>query len=51
MYYFYVGNQLYKSVVTAVSFDILENKENIANAKVTLGNVRTSLTSKLNIKK
>ena len=48
---FYVGNQLYKSVVTAVSFDILENKENIANAKVTLGNVRTSLTSKLNIKK
>lgn len=48
---FYVGNQMYKSVVTAVSFDILPNREEISNAKITLGNVRTNLTSKMNIRK
>lgn len=48
---FYVGNQMYKSVVTAVSFDILQNREEISNAKITLGNVRTNLTSKMNIRK
>lgn len=46
---FYVGNRLYQSVITAVSYDIVQNVETIANARITLGNVRTSLTSKLNL--
>ena len=44
---FYYGGDLYKSVITGVSFEITQNIENITNAKITMGNVRTSLTSKL----
>lgn len=48
---FYNGGDLYKSVITAVSFEVSPNIERITNAKITLGNVRTSLTSKLNLGK
>lgn len=46
---FYVGNRLYRSVITAISYDIVANMEDVVNAKITLGNVRTNLTSKLNM--
>lgn len=46
---FYLGNRMYKSVITAISFEIQPNMETIPNAKITLGNVRTNLTSKLNM--
>lgn len=48
---FYTGNRLFHSVITAVNYDILPNVEEIMNAQITLGNVRTSLTSKLNKRK
>lgn len=48
---FYIGNRLYKSVVTAVDYSIPQNTEKIQNATITLGNVRNSLTAKLNLKK
>ena len=48
---FYVGDKLYQSVITSVSFEILENREQIANATITIGKVRTNLTSKINLGK
>lgn len=48
---FYVGNRLFKSVITGVKYEILQNNEDIMNAQITLGSVRTSLTSKLNLRK
>lgn len=46
---FYVGNQLYKSIVTGKEYSL--NNGAITSARVTLGNVRTKLTSKLNMGK
>lgn len=48
---FYTSDRLFRSVVTAISFDILENVEEIKNCTITLGKVRTNLTSKLNLGK
>lgn len=48
---FYVGSKLYKTVVTALSYEIRSNNERIQGATITLGNVRTNLTSKLNMRK
>lgn len=48
---FYVGSRLFHSVITAVDYEIHQNTEVISNAQITLGNVRTSLTSKLNKRK
>lgn len=48
---FYVGDKLYQSVITSVAFDIAENQERIIGAKITIGKVRTNLTSKLNLGK
>lgn len=45
---FHTGNKLYSSVITAISFEILDNHEEITNCTITLGRVRTTLTSKLN---
>lgn len=42
----YVGNKLYNSVITAMKYDITHNQ--VDSATITLGKVRTSLTSKLN---
>lgn len=49
--HFYVGDKLYQSVITSVAFDIAENQEKIIGAKITIGKVRTNLTSKLNLGK
>lgn len=48
---FYFDDKLYKSVITARSYEIQPNIEQIMSVKLTLGNVRTTLTSKLNLKK
>ena len=48
---FYVGDKLYQSVITSVSFNIIENREQIDGASITIGKVRTNLTSKLNLGK
>ena len=48
---FYVGDQMYQSVITSVEFSIIENREQIDGAKITIGKVRTNLTSKLNLGK
>lgn len=48
---FYNKNKIYHSVVTAINFDVNENQSDITKLKVTLGNVRTNLTSKLNLGK
>ena len=46
---FYKGNALFKSVLTAIQYEISETNDNIVSAKCTLGVVRTNLTSKLNL--
>lgn len=48
---FYYGNKLYRSIVTALSYDIAENDDTIHSMKITLGLARNSLTSKLNLRK
>lgn len=48
---FYYQDKLYDSVVTALEYSIKEGTNTIDNVKVTLGNVRVSLTAKLNKKK
>lgn len=48
---FYIGDKLYQSVITSVEFNIVENREMIDGAKITIGKVRTNLTSKLNLGK
>lgn len=45
---FYVGNKLYKSIVTGKEYS--SNNGKITSVKVTLGNVRTKLTTKLNLR-
>lgn len=47
---FYDGNKLYNSMITALSF-AQDTNEDIKFIKVTLGNVRTKLVTKLNIGK
>lgn len=46
---FYYGNKLYKSIVTGKEYSAEDGQ--IKTAKITLGNVRTSLTTKLNLGK
>ena len=48
---FYYQNKMYESVVTGISYTISENDDNVHSVKVTLGKVRTNLTSKLNLGK
>lgn len=48
---FYHKNKVYNSIVTAVSFNVLENTDEIKSAKITLGKVRNKLTIKLNLSK
>lgn len=48
---FYYKDKMYQSVITGISFNINENDEKIHVINVTMGKVRTSLTSKLNLKK
>lgn len=48
---FYYKGKVYRSVVTGKEFSKDENSDKIALIKVTLGNVRTNLTTKLNIGK
>ena len=48
---FYYGDKVYNSVITGIDFDLLENDDEIHSAKITLGKVRTNLTSKLNLGK
>lgn len=45
---FYVGDKLYKSFITGKEFSYSKNTNGIDNIKITLGNVRTALTIKLN---
>lgn len=42
----YVGDKLYHSVITAINFEV--STDQVDSATITLGKVRTSLTSKLN---
>ena len=48
---FHIGDKLYHSIVTGRSYSLKENEKEIKRATITLGNVRTSLTSKLNLGK
>lgn len=48
---FYMDNKLYRSMVTAREYSIIENNDEIKSAKITLGKLRTNLTSKLNLRK
>ncbi len=48
---FYYKDKLYSSVITGLSFNINENDDVIHSVNVTMGKVRTSLTSKLNLGK
>lgn len=48
---FYYQNKMYESVVTGIAYNINENDDNVHSVKVTLGKVRTNLTSKLNLGK
>lgn len=48
---FYYQNKMYESVITGISYNINENDDNVHTIKVTLGKVRTNLTSKLNLGK
>lgn len=48
---FYNGSKLYRSIVTAYSYEIGENDDKIHSVKVTLGLARNNLTSKLNLRK
>lgn len=48
---FYYKDKLYRSVVTGITFDINANDDAITMLNITLGKVRTSLSSKLNLGK
>lgn len=48
---FHYGGRLYKSIVTAISYEINENDDTIHSLKITLGMARNDLTSKLNLRK
>lgn len=48
---FYYKNKMYRSIVTAYSYEIAENDDTIQSVKVTLGLARNNLTSKLNLRK
>lgn len=48
---FYYGNKLYKSMVTAREYYITEDNDDITTAHITLGKVRQSLTTKMNMRK
>lgn len=48
---FYYKDKLYESVVTGKSFEINENQNEVNTMSLTLGKVRTNITSKLNIRK
>ena len=48
---FHIGDKLYHSIVTGRAYSLKENEKEIQRATITLGNVRTSLTSKLNLGK
>lgn len=48
---FYNGNKVYNSIITAREYQIESNSDDIKSAKITLGKVRTNLTSKLNLGK
>ena len=48
---FYYGNKMYESLITAREYEINENIDDIKSVKLTLGKVRNTLTSKLNLGK
>lgn len=48
---FYYGNKLYKSMVTAREYYITEDNDDITTVHITLGRVRQSLTTKMNMRK
>lgn len=48
---FYYQGEMFDTVITGLSYTIEQNSETIHAADVTLGNVRTNLTSKLNLGK
>lgn len=48
---FYYKDKVFNSMVTGVKFDFDMQVDSIKTINVTLGNVRTNLTSKLNLKK
>ena len=48
---FYVGNELYESIITALSYNISDRTSEIREVKYTLGKARSSLTYKLNLGK
>lgn len=47
---FYYGNKMYQSMVTAREYSIVENHDDITTLHITLGKVRTALTSKMNMR-
>lgn len=49
--HFYYGGKLYDSIITAIKYDLNENDGKISSVNITLGMVRTNLTSKLNLGK
>ena len=48
---FYYGGKLYSSIITAREFAVNENQQDIQSIKITLGKVRTKLTTKINMGK
>ena len=48
---FYYDNRMYKSVITAREYEIEPNDSDLRSMKITLGKVRTTLTSLLNLKR
>ena len=48
---FYVGNKLYKTMITRREYKIEENADVVSSVKITCGKTRISLTSKLNVRK
>ena len=48
---FYYENRMYESVITALEYEIAENNDKINTVKITMGKVRNSLTSKINLGK
>lgn len=48
---FYYQNKMYESVITGLNYEIKQGSDNIDYVTVTLGKVRNSLTSKLNLGK
>lgn len=48
---FYNGNEIYYSVLTGIEYNINQSDDMVHTAKLTLGKVRTNLTSKLNLGK